>query len=228
MKKFHAKTQRHKSRRKEKLMSSLRLGLYLCVFACPILLVALDTGAQGPETRGLAELKKGDYDNAFKLLSARLVSNPNDAVAQQALLRVYIETGRYAEAEATAKRFLQKTPDTGSVRHELAEALAITGRYTEAIAEFERAAADSAKANAVADQLESDLRRAEILDLIGQEDRARPIYETFVKHYTDKDPGTARELTLVARALVDLERYEDANDIYRSAIETDSNYLEAT
>ena len=192
-----------------------------------VILLALGTLAQTPETRGLAELKKGDYDNAFKLLSARLVSNPNDAVAQRALLRVYIETGRYAEAEATAKRFLLKTPDTGSVRHELAEALAITGRYTEAIAEFERAAADSAKANAVADQLESDLRRAEILDLIGQEDRARPIYETFVKHYTDKDPGTARELTLVARALVDLERYEDANDIYRSAIETDSNYLEA-
>jgi tetratricopeptide (TPR) repeat protein len=195
-----------------------------------LILLALSTFAtfaQTPELRGLAELKKGDYDNAFKLLSARLVSNPNDAVAQRALLRVYIETGRYAEAEATAKRFLLKTPDNGSVRQELAESLAITGRYTEAIAEFERAAADSAKSDAVADKLESDLRRAEILDLIGQEDRARPIYESFVKHYTDKDPDAARELTLVARALVHLERYQDANDMYRSAIEADSNYLEA-
>ena len=208
-------------------MSSLRLVLNLCVFACLLLLLVLSAAAQAPETRGLAELKKGDYDNAFKLLSARLVSKPDDAVAQRALLRVYIETGRYAEAEATAKRFLQKTPDAGSVRHELAETLAITGRYTEAIAEFERAAADSAKADAVADRLESDLRRAEILELIGQEDRARAIYETFVKHYTDKDPEAARELTLVARALVHLERYQDANDMYRSAIEADSGYLEA-
>ncbi|HEV8189417.1 MAG TPA: tetratricopeptide repeat protein [Pyrinomonadaceae bacterium] len=204
-----------------------RLALNLGVFACAIFFFVLGAGGQVPETRGLAELKKGDYDNAFKLLSARLVSNPNDAVAQRALLRVFIETGKYAEAEATAKRFLLKTPDTGSVRHELAEALAITGRYSEAIAEFERAAAGSAKANDVADKLESDLRRAEILDLIGQEDRAKPIYETFVKHYTDKDPATARELTLVARALVHLERYQDANDMYRSAIEADSNYLEA-
>jgi len=191
------------------------------------ILVALFPFAQSPETRGLAELKKGDYDNAFKLLSARLVSNPNDVVAQRALLRVFIETGRYPEAEATAKRFLLKTPDTGSVRHQLAETLAITGRYTEAIAEFERAAADSAKSDAVADKLESDLRRAEILDLIGQEDQARAIYATFVKHYTDNDPKTARELTLVARALVHLERYQDANDMYRSAIEADSDYLEA-
>ncbi|HET6978176.1 MAG TPA: tetratricopeptide repeat protein [Pyrinomonadaceae bacterium] len=192
-----------------------------------VLLLALGTLAQTPETRGLAELKKGDYENAFKLLSARLVSNPNDAMAQRSLLRVYIETGRYAEAEATAKRFLLKTLDIGSVRHELAETLALTGRYTEAITEFERAAADSAKANAVADKLESDLRRAEVLDLIGQEDRARPIYESFVKHYTDNDPRSARELTLVARALVHLERYQDANDMYRSAIEADSDYLDA-
>src|ERR1044072_5743922 len=199
-----------------------------CAVAGGMLFIcALVAFSQSPETRGLAELKKGDYDNAFKLLSARLVSNPNDVVAQKALLRVYLETARYAEVEATAKRFLLKTPDTGPVRHELAEALALTGRYTEAIAEFERAAADSARADAVVDKLESDLRRAEILDLLGQEDRARTIYQTFVKHYTDNDPRTARELTLVARALVHLGRDEDANDMYRSAIEADSDYLEA-
>src|SRR5215212_12265166 len=44
-----------------------------------------------PATPGLAELKKGDYDNAFKLLSLRLAQPPADAVAQRALLRVYIE-----------------------------------------------------------------------------------------------------------------------------------------
>src|ERR1041385_1049490 len=142
-------------------------------------------------------------------------------------LKKDIETGRYAEAEATAKKFLLKTPENGPVRHELAEVLALTGRYTEAITEFEQAATDSAKANDVADRLESDLRRAEVLDLIGQEDRAKAIYESFVKHYTDNEPRSARELTLIARALVHLERYQDANDMYRSAIEADSGYLEA-
>ncbi|HEX7771054.1 MAG TPA: tetratricopeptide repeat protein, partial [Pyrinomonadaceae bacterium] len=196
--------------------------MHLCAFAGALFLT-LGAFAQAPEPRGLADLNKGDYDNAFKLLSARLVSNPNDVVAQRALLRVYIETGRYPEAEATAKRFLQKTPETGIVRHQLAEALAATGKHTEAIAEFERAAADSENA----DKLESDLRRAEVLDLIGQEDRAKAIYETFVKYYTDNDPNSAQELTLIARALVHLERFQDANDMYRSAIEADSNYFEA-
>jgi tetratricopeptide (TPR) repeat protein len=156
-------------------------------------------------------------------ISAFAQTPPDD----RALLRGYIETGRYIEAEAAAKKLLLKTPDNGAVRHELAETLALTGRYTEAIAEFERAAADSAKANAIADKLESDLCRAEVLTLISQEDLAKTIYESFVKHYTDNDPQSARELTLIARALVHLERYQDANDMYRSAIEADSSYLEA-
>jgi tetratricopeptide (TPR) repeat protein len=148
----------------------------------------------------------------------------DDPVAQ---LRSLIDTGHYAEAEATAKKLLQKTPDAGAVRHQLAETLALTGRYTEAITEFERAAIDSSQAKATADKLESDLRRAEVLDLVGQEDRARAIYGSFVKYYTDNDPRSARELTLVARALVHLERFQDANDLYRSAAEADPQNLDA-
>src|SRR5215208_5095765 len=92
------------------------LRLVLLMFALCVSVFA----QTAPATPGLAELKKGDYDNALKLLSARLAQTPADTVAQQALLRVYIETGRYADAETTAKKFLQKTPDNGPVRHELA------------------------------------------------------------------------------------------------------------
>ena len=228
---FPAKAQSRKERRKERLLP-LRLALRLCAFAgnclCGVLLLLAFAQSQIIDTRGLTELKRGDYDNAFKLLNARLASNPNDFPAQRALLRVYIETGRYSEAEATAKKFLARTPESAAVRHELAEVLATTGRYTEAIAEFERAAADSEKFKAApGDKLASDLRRAELLEMIGQEDRAKKIYESFVKYYTDNNPETAPELTLIARALVHLERYQDANDMYRSAIEADTSYLES-
>jgi cellulose synthase operon protein C len=217
-----AKAQKRKDKRKSILRLCAFAGIFfLAAFGVPI------SHSQTTEIPGLAELKKGDYDSAFKLLSTRLASNPNDAVAQRALLRVHLETGRYTEAEAAAKRFLTKTPDAAGVRHELGEALAATGRHAEAITEFERAAADSDKSDASGNKLESDLRRAELLDLIGQEDRAKVIYESFVKYYTDNDPASARELTLIARALVHLERFQDANDMYRSAGEADSNYLEA-
>jgi tetratricopeptide (TPR) repeat protein len=143
--------------------------------------------------------------------------------AQTSELSAFIEAGRYAEAETAARKILVKTPDAAAVRHQLGEVLATTGRYAEAIAEFERAAKDSPGK----ERLASDLRRAELLELTGQEAQAKTIYESFVKYYTDKDPSGAFELTQIARALVHLEKFQDANDVYRAAIEADSDYLDA-
>ena len=143
--------------------------------------------------------------------------------AQNTDLKTLVETGKYADAEATAKKLLAKTPNDAIVRHQLGEVLAITGRYTEAIAEFERAAKDTANK----ERLESELRRAELLELTGQEDQAQSIYQSFIKYYNANDPENAFELTMIARALVHLERYQDANDMFRAAIEADSNFLEA-
>jgi cellulose synthase operon protein C len=150
-----------------------------------------------------------------------LICGPSSA--QNTDLQTLVETGRYAEAEATAKKLLAKTPNDAIVRHQLGEVLAITGRYTEAIAEFERAAKDTANK----ERLESELRRAELLELTGHEDQAQSIYRSFIKYYNANDAENAFELTMIARALVHLERYQDANDMFRAAIEADSNFLEA-
>ena len=159
--------------------------------------------SQSDDLPGVTELKKGDYENAIKLLTARLTTNAEDAETEKNLLRAYLETGRYVEAEASAKKFLLKTATAAGVRHQLAEVFASTGRYPEASAEFERASADAAKSPA--DKVSSDLRRAEVLELTGQEDRARPIFEALVTYYKEKQPDTAAELTAVGRALVHLE-----------------------
>jgi tetratricopeptide (TPR) repeat protein len=137
------------------------------------------------------------------------------STAQTVSLNALIETGRYTEAEALARK--------QQAHHQLAEVLTLTGRYTEAIAEFEQAAKTSNSKEALA----SDLRRAELLELTGHEADANAIYASFIKYYTDSNPQSAYELTLIARALVHLERFQDANDMFREAIEADSNYLEA-
>ena len=180
------------------------------------------------EVTGQAELKKGEYESAIKLLTAQLANNTNDAAAQKLLLLAYIDTGRYVEAETSAKKFLLKNAGAGVVRHQLAEVLMLTGRYSDAITEYEKAVTDlpTTKA-AAADTLVVQLRLAEAFDSIGQSDRANAVYARLVKYYTDNNPQTAAELTPIARALVHLERYQDANEIYRQAIEADSTYLEA-
>jgi len=147
------------------------------------------------------------------VLFSVLISSP--AYSQTADLKTLIDTGRYTEAEALARK--------SQAHHELGEVLAITGRYAEAIAEFERAEKDSTPRDA----LKSTLRRAELLELTGQEAQAKTLYESFIKFYADNNSETPAELTTIARALVHLERFQDANDIYRSAIEADEKYLEA-
>ena len=149
----------------------------------------------------------------LSVLFSALICVP--AYSQNTDLQNLIDTGRYTEAEAAARK--------AGAHHELAEVLAITGRYPEAIAEFEQAAQNATPKDA----LKSNLRRAELLELTGQEAQAKSLYDSFVKYYTGNNPQTAYELTLVARALVHLERYQDANDVFRSAIEADPNYLDA-
>src|SRR4030095_160430 len=197
---------------------------------CEFSMLLTRASAQTPpqETPGQAELKKGDYENAIKLLTSQLADKPTDEAAEKLLLQAYIETGRYAEAEAAARKSLTKSPGAGQVRHQLGEVLMLTGRYADAITEYERSLEDLRKARAPrADMWNSELREAEALETIGQGQRANAIYERLVKQYTDNNSQTAAELTLIARALVHLERFQDANDIYRSAIEADSTYLEA-
>jgi tetratricopeptide (TPR) repeat protein len=201
------------------------LALFISIFSLCLILPRALAQSQPEELPGVAELRRGDYENAIKLLTTRLATKTDDAEAEKSLLRAYLETGRYVEAETSAKKFLVRTPVAAGVRHQLAEVFASTGRYAEAIAEFERAGTDAGKSPA--EKLSSDLRRAELLELTGQEDRARPIFEALVAYYKDKQPETAPELTAVARALVHLERFQDANDIYREAIEADATYIDA-
>ena len=183
---------------------------------------------------GLAELKKGQYERAVQLLGTRLATNPADAAARKLLLRAYMETGRYAEVETAARGFLEKWPEAGGVRHELAESLAATGRYAEALVEFERAAKDLAKAGALpAERLESDLRRGEVLLLTGQEEHAREIFQSLVSFYEgsdteeDTDAKSAPLLALVARALAHLEKYQEATELYMEAVAADPSHVEA-
>src|SRR5258705_2073261 len=83
------------------------LSTVLLTSSCTLFLLVSRVSAQtsqSDELNGAAEVKKGDYDNAIKLLNTRLSCDQGDNVAQRHLLRAYIETGRYTEAEASAKR----------------------------------------------------------------------------------------------------------------------------
>src|SRR5438128_661426 len=85
--------------RRKLVLSLLLFGTIICVSA----FIRHSSAQSADELPGLAELKKGDYENAIRLLTTRLATNAADAEAETGLLRSYLETGRYAEAEAASK-----------------------------------------------------------------------------------------------------------------------------
>ncbi|MFN0087002.1 MAG: tetratricopeptide repeat protein [Blastocatellia bacterium] len=234
------------------LFLALLLGsLFTLLFA-----MACASAQDSPIDGAEEELRQGKYAPAIATFTLLLQANPNDGRAQKGLLRAWLETGQYKEAEREARRFAAVPRNEAQSRLMLGEALAATGRYAEAIAEFERAARAAEKrpepaANAAnapnpdarkkkaedvdeddeqpwrAIRAHADLRRAEILKLTGKETEAQEIFASFVKFYDETTGMTAEELTLTARALVHLEKFKDANDIFDEAISEDPAYIEA-
>jgi len=167
------------------------------------------------------DLNHGNYQAAIAGYNQALQTNPADRQAQAGLLRAYLETGKYSEAQTAAKQFLSKGSDA-RIHYYLGEVYAATGRYKESISEFEIAGKSQG-----ALKLQSDLRRAEMLETTGQRDLARPIYQSFVEYYTANQPNTAEEITPIAKALVHIDRFHDANDLYLKAIGINASYIDA-
>ncbi|MBA3438302.1 MAG: tetratricopeptide repeat protein, partial [Pyrinomonadaceae bacterium] len=198
---------------------------------CLVLAVCLLSGATQIFAQGSAEqdLKQGNYAAAIKVFNTQIATNPKDQTAQAGLLQALYETGQYAEVEQSAKKFLIAS-SASQARLWLGEAYAATGRYREAIGEFERASQRSSETTVQTAQpirLQADLRRAEVLHLVGQEDQARVIFESLVRYFTTANPQIAPEITVIARALNHLERYKEAADLYLQAIAADASYIEA-
>jgi tetratricopeptide (TPR) repeat protein len=226
-------------------LSAILVGLlsFFFLLAC--------VSAQQPSAIEAAEdeLRGGKYSAAITAFNALLQASPKDERAQAGLLKAYLETGKYSEAETDAKKFLTRG-ESSAARLVLAEVMAITGRYAAAITEFEKVSQTAQKAIEKAEKeekekkadaeekpepipspqtqkLTADLRRAELLHLTGKEEAAKEIFEALVKFYEDNDVDLAEDLTVIARALPYLEKYQDAKDIYLEAIAADEKYIEA-
>jgi tetratricopeptide (TPR) repeat protein len=217
-------------------------GLAIClVFVLWLIACASAQDAQNESPED--ELRHGKYQSAIASFTKALQADPKNGNAQKGLLQALLETGKYAEAEMSAEKFLALGGNEAQSKLMRGEIYATTGRYAEAISEFGKASEIAKKADQAPEpkpdeqsdekpdqeliRLRADLRRGEVLQLTGKTEPAREIFESFVKYYEEGDASTAEALTLVARALTYLERFQDAKDVYLEAIEADEECIEA-
>jgi tetratricopeptide (TPR) repeat protein len=171
----------------------------------------------------LVEVSRGNYDVAIAALERRLTQAPGDDAALAGLAKAYIETGKYAEAEARARKFLQSNGSSSAARFALGEALAAIGKYREAAEEYRQAASNTKGGLKV----RALLRQGEMLDTVGDRDAADKLFESVIDAYEAEEKSTAEIGTAAAVALTHLERFKEANEAVLNALDTDKGYLEA-
>ena len=174
-------------------------------------------------TRGRELLKKGNYKEAIAVFTALIDKNSNDTDAIEGLVQAQIETGDYTSAEKRAREFLNSHPGESALRRALGDVELETGRYPEAATEFERASKDAKGVP----WLRARLGRARALRMQGKEDEARAVAQEFVRYHNENSPRTAEELTLIAEAVVLLEKFKDANDLFIDARDADATFADA-
>lgn len=172
--------------------------------------------------QGLAQLKQGQYAKAIETFTALLESEPDNLLAQQGLVRAYLETGQYERAEKAVTQFLTIHPREGTLINLRGELYFTTGRYAQALTDFQKASEQARGVEAWRAKLNSGL----VLITLGQEEDAEKVFRQFIS-LSDHQPTRAEELTLVARAITFLEHYHEANDLSLEAIDADPTYVEA-
>lgn len=91
----------------------------------------------GVATAASVAAARGNWDLARSLAIESIELDPLDAAAEGYRgLRIYMRTGRFADAEKSLRRALQIAPHWGAGQYYLGESLMLQGRYDEALREF--------------------------------------------------------------------------------------------
>ena len=198
-------------RRSKKMISKVAL-------AAALLFSASACAAQAQD--GDAARRAGRYEEAVGIYTRRIESG-GGIEAYRGLARVYLETGRYADAE----KLLRASPHAAALASLLADALRFQGKNAEA-------AAAAQAGLTTADSLNARLRVGLITYDSGRRDEAWRIFDTFIDSYNKRTTFTAEELIAIGIAVRHLgdrdpQLFKDALKAFDQAIAVDAGNVEA-
>ena len=186
-------------------------------------------------------------EEALDHLRAAFNRNPDDLSSGMAVAQIYLSTDRPAEAEKVLATLLERAPDQRAINYTYAQVLTKLGRGDESRQYLERAvlldptftpavlqlidiyqkqnewgkAADILQPLIADDPMNADLQKQQAFYYLraGMTEKARANFTAL----TEADPKDTRSKFYLAEALSDLERYAEADAIYRSLLEQAPN-----
>ena len=162
--------------------------------------------------------QQGNYKDALGLYD--LVSGQDRLAAIVGANRIRIVTGDYSEAEHSLRQSLAAFEKNETISSLLAEILTLTGRSHEALEVLQPFIEDQLAS------VRSLVQFGTILTLHGRRSEAEPYYLQAISYYDRGLVFEAEDIAWVGEACRELERFHDANNLFREAARLDPENLE--
>ncbi|MBW2428525.1 MAG: tetratricopeptide repeat protein, partial [Deltaproteobacteria bacterium] len=179
------------------------------------------TAAANPTalTQAKEYLRTGRYPEALSLFQKADKADRISGVIGAS--RTWVMTGRYGAAEAICRKTLRERDGDLRIICQLAEILALTGRSDEALGLLEPAVRGAAASP------RSLVQYGELLELRGRRDEALAVFQRAVALYDTGQVLDSEDLAMIGVASWALERFHDANRLFRQALRADPQNMEA-
>ena len=163
-------------------------------------------------------LQQGNYEAARELFD--LASEEDRFSAVVGANRIRMITGDYSGAEQSLRQSLATFDKNETIHSQLAELLTLTGRSGEALQILEPFIAEQIAS------VRSLVQFGKILTLHGRRSEAEPYYLQAISYYDRGLVFAAEDIAWVAVACRELERFHDANNLFREAARLDPENIE--
>ena len=161
---------------------------------------------------GRIHAMRGNIDLAFAAIERALSIDPNDAFAHESMAGIYARQGRFDDAEASFRKALALEPERVTILSSYANFLSDQTRFDESIQQYRKVI------RLAPDHYAALVNMASVLTEAGDMSAAIVMYERAIE-IRPSYMGYSNLGTAYTR----VERYEDAIDAYRSAIELDDS-----
>ena len=199
----------------------MKRSAFIVFVVLPLLLLSCAALWQSDSARAIQAAKTGEYEAAVRTLEPLVAGGNNDSAAVGALYNAWTRQGEYAKARERFEAWATARPAAAPVRLAAGRINRVVGNYAAALTHL-NAALNSADVGVAA-----NFEKALVLEETGKREEARAIYNQIVQNFLNTANTPQRNLIYVGGALNALDQFQDAGDVYRTAVKADPQNVEA-
>jgi tetratricopeptide (TPR) repeat protein len=174
------------------------------------------------DTRSPVELARtGAYKEAVAALEPMVSGGDVQPLVVESLYYSWIRLGEYTKAKEKFEAWSAANPNAGPVRLAAGRINHLTGNYDRALTHL------NVIQNFANVGVAAQYEKAEVLEDTGKRDEAEALFNKLIDNYINNVSRSPNDLVWIARAAWALEKFHDANDLFKLATQGNPRNAEA-